>query len=57
MTLVQRFPYAALASPLGPDDRDRFAARLMGSRGNISLEVAGALAARIAARANRRRPV
>lgn len=55
MTLAQRFPYAALAAPFGPDDRDRFSARLLGSRETMSVERAEGIAAFIAKRRTRAR--
>ena len=54
MTIAQRFPYAALAAPFDPDDRDRFATRLMGSRVLMSIEHAASIAAYICKRKPRR---
>jgi hypothetical protein len=55
MTPAHRFPYAALAAPFAPEDRDRFAARLMGSRAGMTLERAAGIAAYIASRRTRAR--
>lgn len=56
MNLATRFPYAALAASFGPDDRDRFASRLMGIRARVTLEGAEGIAATIASRRARARP-
>lgn len=55
MTLAQRYPFAALAASFGPDDRDRFASRLLGSRAGMTPEWAATIAATIAQRRTRAR--
>ena len=55
MNLAQRYPFAALAASFGPDDRDRFASRLLGSRAGMTLEWAEAISANLSNRRTRAR--